>query len=72
MATLAAQGGGKVTATGGVQEMYRCETWDCGLVGMVVMGWWLDWVILKVFFNLNDSVIQRVIKLVEYCRLYTR
>jgi len=27
------------------------------LVGMVGMGWWLGWVILVIFSNLNDSVI---------------
>ena len=25
--------------------------------GLVVMGWWLDWVILEVFFSHNDSMI---------------
>jgi len=28
-----------------------------GLVGKVVMGWWLDLIILEVFSNLNDSMI---------------
>ena len=27
------------------------------IVGMVVMGWWLDLIILKVFSNFNDSII---------------
>lgn len=27
------------------------------LVGMVVVGWWLDWLILVVFSNINDSMI---------------
>lgn len=31
----------------------RCGTEGCGLVGLVVMGWWLDSVILVVFSNLN-------------------
>ena len=35
----------------------RCRTEGRGLVGMVVMGWWLDWKILVAFFNLNDSMI---------------
>lgn len=26
-------------------------------MGMVQMGWWLDWVILVVFSNLNESTI---------------
>jgi len=26
--------------------------------GVVVMGWWLGWMILVVFSNLNDCVIQ--------------
>lgn len=29
------------------------------LVGMPVVGRWLDFMILVVFFNLNDSVIQK-------------
>jgi len=28
-----------------------------GLAGMVVLGWWLDLMILEVFSNLTDSVI---------------
>ena len=28
-----------------------------GLAGMVVLGWWLDLMILEVFSNLNDSMI---------------
>jgi len=51
----AAQGGGGVTIPGGVQE-----TWGCGiegLVGMVGMGWWLEWMILEVFSNLNGSTV---------------
>jgi len=34
--TQAAQGGGGVTVPGDVQEMWRCGTEGCGLVGMVV------------------------------------
>jgi len=30
------------------------RTWSVGMVGM---GWWLDWVILEVFFICNGSVI---------------
>ena len=33
--------------------------WGTWLVGMVGMGWWLDWMILVVFSNLNDSMILR-------------
>ena len=32
----------------------RDTTW---LVGMVGMGWWLDWMILEVFSNPSDSMI---------------
>jgi len=27
------------------------------IVGMVGMGWWLDWMILEVFSNHTDSMI---------------
>jgi len=37
-----AQEGGIVTIPEGVQEMCRCGTEGCGLVGMEVMGQWLD------------------------------
>ena len=48
----AAQGGGWVTITGGVQKTCRCGTSGYGLVGMVLLGWWLDFMILEVFSNL--------------------
>ena len=53
----ASQGGGGVTICGGVQETCRCGTEGRGLVGMVEMAWWLDWMSLEVFSNLNDSTI---------------
>ena len=34
----AAQGSDEVTVSGGIQEMWRCDTEGCGVVGMVVMG----------------------------------
>ena len=34
----------------------RCGTEGHGLVGMVVKGWLLDYMILVVFPNLNDSM----------------
>ena len=37
--------------------MCRCGTSGYGLVGMVVLGGWLDLMILEVFSNLNDSMI---------------
>ena len=52
----AAQGGG-VTIPEGVQETWRCGTEGPGLVVMAVMDWWLDWMILEIFSNLNDSMI---------------
>jgi len=48
----AAQGGGGVPIPGGVQKMCRCGTSVYGLVGMVVLGGWLDSMILEVFSNL--------------------
>ena len=53
----AAQGGGWVPIPGDVQKTYRCGTSGHGLEGMVVLGWWLDLMILEVFSNLNDSMI---------------
>jgi len=38
----AAQGGGGVTIPGGVQKTCECGTLGHGLVGMVVLGGWLD------------------------------
>jgi len=51
-----AQGGGGVTDPGGVQELCGCDTE--GHSGYGVMGWWLDWKILVVFYNLNVSMIK--------------
>ena len=53
----ATEGGDGVTAPGGVKEKCIHGTEGHGLVGMVVMGWWLDKVILVVFSNLNGSMI---------------
>ena len=52
----AAQGGGAVTVPGGVQEACRCGFEGHGLVGVVGMGWWLDYMIWRVFSNFNDSM----------------
>ena len=50
----AAQRGGGVTDPGGVQGTFgRCVEGH----GLLVMGEWLDWVILWVFSNLDDSMI---------------
>jgi len=35
----------------------RCGPSEYGLAGMVVLGGWLDSMILEVFSNLNDSMI---------------
>ena len=52
-----AQGGGGVTIPRSVQEMFTCCIEGHGLVGkMLVVGGWLDWMILEVFSNLNTSV----------------
>ena len=53
----AAQGSGGVTISGGVQKTRRYGTSGYGLAGTVVLGWWLDLMILEVFCNLNDSMI---------------
>jgi len=37
---------------GGVQKTYRCGTSWYGLVGVMVLGGWLDLMILEVFSNL--------------------
>jgi len=37
--------------------MCRCGTLGHGLAGMVVLGGWLDLMILEVFSNLNHSMI---------------
>ena len=57
MLERAAQGGGGVTIPGGVQEMCRCDTKEHGQWATLVVGGWLDQMILKVFSNLNDSMI---------------
>lgn len=39
-------------------KMCACGTWGQGLlVALAVLGFWLDLMILKVFFTLNDSVV---------------
>jgi len=48
---------GGVTIPGGVQKACRCGTLGYGLAGMVVVGWWLDLMLLEFFSNLNDSMI---------------
>ena len=53
MLEWAAQGGGGVTISGGVQETFRCCTEGHGLVGNMVVGGQLDWMILEVFSNLG-------------------
>jgi len=53
----AVQGDGWVPIPGGVQKTWRCGNLGYGLVGMVVLGGWLDLMILEIFSNLTDSVI---------------
>jgi len=45
--------------------MYRHGTSGYGLVGMVVLGGWLDLSILEVFSSLNDSMIYDSMKNVK-------
>jgi len=51
------QGSGGVTIPGGFQEEGRCGTEGHGLLGVVRIGQWLDYMILVVFSDLNDSII---------------
>ena len=46
-----------VTNIGGVQETFRCCTERHAFMGILVIGGWLDWVILEVFSSLGDSMI---------------
>ena len=48
----AAQGGGGVTFPGDVQKPCRRGTLRYGLVGAVLLGGWLDLMIIEVFSNL--------------------
>ena len=59
MLEWAAQGGGGVTDCGGVQETFRCCTEGHGLIGnwKLETGGWVDWMVLEVFSNLGDSMI---------------
>jgi len=53
----AAQGSDEVPIPGGVQKTCRYGTSGYGLVGMAVLGGWLDLMILEVFSKLNDFMI---------------
>ena len=44
---------------GGVQKTCRCGTSEQGLVGLVVLGWWWDLMILEVFSDLWFYDLQR-------------
>jgi len=58
MLERAAQDGGGVAVPGGVQEMFRRCIEGHGLVGNIGGGGgWLDWMILKVFANLDDDSV---------------
>ena len=57
MLTQAAQGGGGVAVSGGVQEPWRCGTEGYGQWVVLIVGGWLDWVILEFSSNFGDSVI---------------
>lgn len=46
---------GGVTIPSSTQEVRRCGTEGHGLLGVVQIGWWLDYTILLVFSNLDDS-----------------
>ena len=53
----AAQGGGGVTISGGVQEEWRCGTKEHGQWAVLVVDGWLGKIILVAFSNPHDSVI---------------
>lgn len=53
---------------GDVQETFRAGSEGGGLVGIVVMGQWLDWMILGVFANLTDSTGYELTEM--YCGTY--
>ena len=57
MLEQAAQVGGRVTIPGVVQKTCRYGTSGHGLADMMVLGWRLDFMILEVFSNINESVI---------------
>lgn len=56
MVTQAAQGGGRVTVPGGVQEPRRCGTEGRGCGAVLVTEGLLDWMTLVVPSSLNDAV----------------
>ena len=51
------QGGGGVRVPGGVQKMCGCCMGTRFSGGMVLVGGWLDWMVLEVFSSLGDSMI---------------
>lgn len=53
----AAEGSGGVTASGSVRETWRCGAEGQVLVGMMVMDWRLELMVLEVFSNINNSMI---------------
>ena len=53
-----AQEGGEVTVPGGVQEAFRCCTEDMVLWEILVIRGQLDSMILEIFFNFGDSMIE--------------
>lgn len=53
----AAEGSGGVTVSGSVRETWRCGAEGQVLVGMMVMDWRLELMVLEVFSNINNSMI---------------
>lgn len=47
------------------QEKGRCSTERCALVGMEMMAWWLDWMILVFFSSVNYSMILATLVIVS-------
>jgi len=53
----AAQRGDGVMVPGGIQEMFRVVLRNMVYWKILMIGNWLDWMIMEVFSNLGDSMI---------------
>ena len=53
----AAQRGDGVMVPGGIQEMFRAVLRNMVYWKILMIGNWLDWMIMEVFSNLGDSMI---------------
>jgi len=67
----AARGGGGVTVPGDVREPWRCGTEGRGQWAVSVVGGRLDWMILEMFSNRNDSVLAGTVVIMSLCKFVT-